>query len=61
MKGFDLVNRPLDALGARWGLMAESAFREGLKGVLEKEYGLAVEKWTAFDDEGVVYGLPGVV
>ena len=25
-RGFDLVNRQLSALGARWGLMAENAF-----------------------------------
>ncbi|MEM4154206.1 MAG: DUF3782 domain-containing protein [Candidatus Caldarchaeum sp.] len=60
-RGFELVNRRLDALGARWGVMAESAFREGLKGVLEKEIGLSVERWTAFDEDGVVYGYPSPI
>ncbi|MEM4316274.1 MAG: DUF3782 domain-containing protein [Nitrososphaerota archaeon] len=59
--GFILINRHLDAIGARWGIMAESAFREGLRGVLEKEIGLSVEKWTSYDEEGVVYGYPSVV
>ena len=61
MRGFDLVNRHISALGARWGLMAEEAFREGLRGVLERELGLRVERWTCFDDSGVVYGYPSSV
>ena len=42
-KGFELVNRHISALGARWGLLTEEAFREGLKGLIEKELGLKVE------------------
>ncbi|MEM4382648.1 MAG: DUF3782 domain-containing protein [Candidatus Caldarchaeum sp.] len=61
MRGFELMNRHLDALGARWGIMAESAFREGLRGVLERELGLVVEKWTAYDEDGYVYGYPSAV
>ncbi len=57
-RGFELVNRHISALGARWGLMAEEAFREGLRGLLEKELGLRVERWTAYDEEGYVYGYP---
>ncbi|MEM2114613.1 MAG: DUF3782 domain-containing protein [Candidatus Caldarchaeum sp.] len=60
-RGFELMNRHLDALGARWGIMAESAFREGLRGVLERELGLVVEKWTAYDGDGYVYGYPSAV
>jgi len=55
-RGFELVNRHISALGARWGLMAEDAFRNGLRGVLEKELGLKVERWTTRDEEGIVYG-----
>jgi len=61
LRGFELVNRHISALGARWGLIAEDAFREGLRGVLEKELGLKVEKWTHFDQKGVVYGYPSQV
>ena len=32
-RGFELVNRHISALGARWGLMAEDAFRNGLTGI----------------------------
>ncbi|MEM4384601.1 MAG: DUF3782 domain-containing protein [Candidatus Caldarchaeum sp.] len=42
------MNRYINALGARWSLMAESAFHEELKG--EKEDGLAVERWAAMDE-----------
>ncbi len=57
-KGFELVNRHISALGARWGLLTEEAFREGLKGLIEKELGLKVERWIAYDDQGLVYGYP---
>jgi len=61
MEGFQLVHRHLSALGARWGLMSERAFREGLKGLLEKELGLKVERWVRTDKEGRVFGYPGRV
>jgi hypothetical protein len=61
MEGFQLVHRQLSALGARWGLMSERAFREGLRGLLERELGLRVEKWARMDREGRVFGHPGRV
>jgi hypothetical protein len=61
IRGFELVERHISALGARWGIMAESAFRESLKGLLEKELGYRVEKWTVFDEAGKVYGYPSLV
>jgi hypothetical protein len=60
-RGFELVERHISALGARWGVMAESAFREGLKGLLEREFGLRVEKWRAYDEAGLVFGYPSEV
>jgi len=48
------------ALGSRWGLASESAFREGMRGILE-ERGFTVERWEAKDREGVVFGVPSVV
>jgi len=38
------VFRRLDALGARWGVMSEAAFREGLRGVDERES--SVSEWS---------------
>jgi hypothetical protein len=61
IRGFELVESHISALGARWGIMAESAFRESLRGLLEKELGFRVEKWTVFDEAGRVYGYPSVV
>jgi len=60
-RGFDRLQRRLDALGARWGVMTEAAFREGLRGVVEEELGLKVERWTAYDEEGKVFGFPSEV
>lgn len=57
-KGFMLVERHISALGARWGLMSEDAFREGLKGLFEKEFGFKIERWMHFDKQGIVYGYP---
>jgi len=60
-KRFERISMQITALGARWGLMTEEAFREGLRGILEKELGLKVEKWEAYDEKGKVFGYPSVV
>jgi len=68
MKGFELMDRRItrlenliSAIGARWGIMAEDAFRGGLRGILEKEFGVKVERWITIDEEGLVYGFKGVI
>ena len=38
-EGFALLRRHIDALGARWGLLAEKSFREGMRGLIEKHFG----------------------
>lgn len=48
----------IGALGARWGLQSESAFRNGLRAILEKSFGVKVERYEDFDHEGVVFGRP---
>ena len=60
-RGFELIERRITALGARWGIQAEEAFRESLKGILEKEFGVKVERWIGKDGEGLVYGYPSDV
>ena len=56
------VDRKFDstigALGARWGLMAEESFRNGLKAILEESFNVKVERYHDFDAEGVVFGRP---
>ena len=60
-KGFMLVERYISALGARWGIMSEEAFREGLRGMLEDELGLRMERWSCFDEDGRVFGYPSLI
>jgi len=68
IRGFELVERRIElverhvsALGAGWGLMAEDAFRESLRGLLEREFGFRVERWRAYDEAGMVFGYPSEV
>jgi hypothetical protein len=51
----------IGALGARWGLQSESAFRQGLRAILEKSFDVRVERYQDFDHEGVVFGRPDQV
>ena len=60
-RGFMLIERHISALGARWGLMAEEAFRQSIRGLVEREFGFRVERWTKLDREGVVFGYPSQV
>jgi hypothetical protein len=53
--------RRVEALGARWGLQSEEAFREGMRKVLEERFGARVERWEGFDSEGIVFGHPAPV
>ncbi len=51
-----------DALGARWGIQSEQAFREGMATVVEGLVGnRTVRKWRYRDEEGVVFGHPAWV
>ena len=60
-KGFELLRRHIDALGARWGLLAEESFRAGMVGVVERYFGGQVERWTYYDEGGFVFGFPSLV
>jgi len=51
----------IGAIGARWGILSEEAFREALRGILGEWFGVDVKKWEFFDDEGIVYGYPSVI
>lgn len=58
MRRMNSFERKLVALGARWGVESEEAFREGLKAIVESEFGLKIKKWIWRDDEGRVFGYP---
>ncbi|MCC6004876.1 MAG: DUF3782 domain-containing protein [Thermofilum sp.] len=60
-RGFELIERRISALGARWGFQTEEAFREALKGMLEKEFDVKIERWITKDTEGIVYDYPSEV
>jgi len=47
----------LNALGARWGVLTEEAFRDGVRELL-RDAGYAVDRWVHYDDRGYVYGYP---
>ena len=51
-------DRGIGALGARWGVQSEAAFRNALAGILEQNFGVEVINVNEFDDQGVVFGRP---
>ncbi|GAK57446.1 hypothetical protein U27_04413 [Candidatus Vecturithrix granuli] len=51
----------IGALGARWGLQTEEAFRNALAAILERSFGVQVVNVTEFDDTGEVFGHPDQV
>jgi hypothetical protein len=59
-KRIENFDRTLTALGARWGILAEEAFRAGMRGILE-DLGYKVRKWRVRDEKGKVYGKPTMV
>ena len=52
------LNRKVDALGSRWGMQSENAFREGMERILVKS-GYSVKKYRQYDEKGVIFGHPG--
>ncbi len=58
----DRFEDKLNALGARWGLVAEESVRASLYRVLREYLGVArVEKWEEYDREGRVFGRPALI
>jgi len=51
----------IGALGARWGIAAESSFRDALKDILESHFDVQVLNINEYDDEGTVFGHPDQV
>jgi len=54
------IELAMNALGARWGVFSEDAFRSGVRELL-KDAGYAVDRWVYYDDRGYVYGYPSEV
>lgn len=51
----------IGALGVRWGMQSEQAFRNGLAAILEKTFGVEVINYLDYDDQGYVFGHPDQV
>jgi hypothetical protein len=54
-------DRSIGALGSRWGLQSEKAFRDALAAILEKSFDVQVVNINEFDDSGEVFGRPDQV
>lgn len=55
-------DRSIGALGARWGIQSEKAFRDALAAILVESFGVEVVNVNEFDDAGEVFpGRPDQV
>ncbi|MEO0255046.1 MAG: DUF3782 domain-containing protein [candidate division WOR-3 bacterium] len=59
--GFKILRDAITAVGARWGIFAEEAFRESMKDILKELGFYDVKKWEDYDKEGIVFGYPSTV
>ena len=55
------LDRKIGALGARWGIGSERAFRHALAAVLTESFGVEVLNINEYDDAGEVFGRPGQI
>ena len=58
IRAFTRKDTTIGAFGGRWGLHTEQAYRNALKGILEKFVGVEVLNIMEYDDTGVVFGRP---
>jgi len=55
------IDTGISAIGARWGIFAESAFRNGIQAILEESFGVQVLRYQSYDETGDVFGHPDQV
>ncbi|MEM2739567.1 MAG: DUF3782 domain-containing protein [Candidatus Bathyarchaeia archaeon] len=60
-RGFRLISDHISGIGSRWGILAEGAFRAGIKGLIEKYFGGSVERWIYYDRGCLVFSRPSSV
>lgn len=61
-QSMDFMNRCINTIGARWGIVSESVFRRGMRAILRDILGIRrVSKLRLQDDDGIVYGHPSVI
>jgi hypothetical protein len=55
------LERTLGAIGARWGMMSEDAFRVGVRALFAEQPEVRVESWRCQDEAGRVFGHPAEI
>ncbi len=56
------LEKTVNVIAHRFGVLSETSFREGMKYVLEEEFGVAnVGRFLIEDEDGLVYGHPSEV
>ena len=55
------LDRTLATVAHRFGVLSEHAFREAVKGILQRYFGATAQRWSVYDEEGLVYGYPSMV
>ncbi len=60
-ESLERLSRAVATIGNRFGILAESVFRDAMAGILRKYFGADARRWTYRDEEGVVYGYPSIV
>ncbi|MDQ7031284.1 MAG: DUF3782 domain-containing protein [Desulfonauticus sp.] len=55
------IDKTIGALGARWGLNSEKAFRNAIRDILSELTGMKVERYLSYDEAGEVFGHPDQV
>ncbi len=61
-EGQQSLRRLVNVIAHRFGIISEESFREGMKYVLEEEFGVAdVGRFIMEDEKGIVYNHPSTV
>lgn len=55
------ISSTIGAIGARWGILSEGAFKEGLKSIIKEDLKFSLKKWKLHDKDGFVFGYPSDV
>ncbi len=60
-ESLERLSRAVVTIGNRFGILAESVFREALTGILRKYFGADARRWSCMDEDGIVYGYRSLI
>jgi len=60
-ESLEKLSRAVVTIGNRFGILAESVFREALAGILRRYFGADARRWSCIDEEGIVYGYRSLI